>query len=488
MSEQNWGRIMAQKRARAASDRAEAAATRTVRDPSTAKAPDLRLYPMRQHNGAVPDRPIDWRSNDALSEDMAERVRGSLLTVLVMPTGFGKTLASIQSYDRYRQSVDHEVPLTVLAPSAVIKDKNWPKAIQAFNNEHPDRPIDPVMIESPRRFMSICSNAGTKKKFSSEMGRHGVFIVDEIHQFKNPTAKQTKALAKFPHLRKIGLTGTPLTNDPIMDQISYLILAGKYSSKTAFLRETGLEKFVDMYGQITIYDKQNNTVNTGAWPYYNVMLREIARVIYRPNVDISDITMPDVVENMYAVAESEELNARWRSLSKARRDGAFESPADYVMSALETLLTDEARLDALVELVRRPGVHQPLVFFQHRVAAEAISRRFTEEGIAFSERSGQCNTVDLSSPEPILMQYQSGGTGVEVPDSNMAVFYENQRSHMMLVQAKGRNVRRGRDHRVERYHLVAYNPFDFKLFQNLEKHGELNDQMMLEILDSSINE
>lgn len=488
MSEQNWGRIMARRRAQAAQKRAADAAERPVRPASAAKAPALHLYPMRGYTGPVPDRPIDWAANETLAGELSQRVSANLLNVLVMPTGFGKTIASLQSYDRYRSLVGHEVPLTVLAPSAVVKDGNWAKAIQAFNNEHPDRLIDPVMIESPRRFMNICAHKETKKKFSDAMGRKGVFIVDEVHQFKNPTAKQTKALSRFPHLRKIGLTGTPLTNDPIMDQISYLILAGKYTSKTEFMRETRLDKFVDMYGRITIYDKDTNTVNSGAWPYYDTMLSEISEIIYRPDVNISDITMPDVVETVNMVPESPDLNAKFRSLSQAKSKGAFETSVDYLMSALETLLTDEVRLDALVELVTKPGVHQPLVFFQHRVAADAIAERFAAEGITFSERSGHRNNVDLTSPDPILVQYQSGGTGVEVPDSTMTVFYENQRSYVMLRQAKGRNVRRGRTHTVEHHHLVAYNPFDYSLFDNLSKHGELNEQMMIDILEASMSD
>lgn len=485
MSKPNWGRIMAKKRSDAADERV---AKKAVSKPRTTKSnpPTLRLYPMRTHNGSVPDRPIDWSANNELSEGLAQRVQNVRLTVLVMPTGFGKTIASLQSYDAYRSLVGEDVPLTILAPPGVIKDGNWLRAIQAFNDEHPDRIIDPVMIESPRRFLNIYEHKSTKKTFLQEMGRNGIFIVDEIHEYKNPTAKQTKALSRFPHLRKIGLTGTPLTNDPVMDQISYLVLAGFHNSKTAFMEESGLDNFVDHWGQLTIYDKENNTVNGAAWPYYEVLLRDVSKIIYKPDIDISDIAMPDVTDKVHSLDRSELLDGRWRSLAKANRDGAFASQTDFLIAAMETLMIDENRLDALVKLLRQDNAHQTLVFYENHVARDAIAQRLETEGIAFSDRSGQLNTMDLSRPDPILIQYGSGGTGIEIPDSTMTVFYQNQRSYTRLIQAKGRNVRRGRTHNVEHHHLVAFNDFDYALFQNLSDRGELNEKMMIDILERSM--
>lgn len=474
---------MARKRRLAAEQRADAV---VAKKPGTRakNPPKLRLHPMHQHDGSVPDRPIDWSANARIREELSQKMLTSLLSVLVLPTGVGKTIASLQAFDAYRQKVGREVPVTVIAPPKVVKDGNWLRAVQAFNDQHPDRVIDPVMIETPQRLMNIMAHDETKKVLNKEMGRHGVFIVDEVHMFANPTSKQTKALGKFPYLRKIGLTGTPLTNDPIMDQISYLVLAGKYNSKTAFLRESGLDSLQDQYGRFLVYDKKTNRVNRRLWPYYDVMREELSEIIYSPDVDLSNLTMPDVYEHLRVVEGDDESAARWRSLMKAKREGAFESSADYLMAVTETLMTDERRLDALVELVRRPEAHQPLVFFTHRVTRDAIAARFEAEGIAFGERSGAADTMDLSKPDPVLVQYQSGGTGVEMPDSTMSVFYENQFSYILLRQAQGRNVRRGREQRVDQYHLVADNPFDFKVFDNLQSRGELNQRMLDDILES----
>ena len=52
---------------------------------------------------------------------------------------------------------------------------------------------------------------------------------------------------------------------------------------------------------------------------------------------------------------------------------------------------------------------------------------------------------------------------------------------MKLVQAQGRNVRRGMGHDVIQYHLLADCAFDREVFERVRKAEELSDAMLNEI-------
>lgn len=454
---------------------------------SAKKPPKLSWYPMESHDGSVPDKEIDWNSNTDIASEVSERMRQKNLSLLVMPTGFGKTVMSLLAFDRYRQQVGRDIPLIVVAPPKVLSSKSWHRAIQVFNNTFPDRRIDPVMMESYQRLTSMIEHPGTKREVLKAMKPDGVLIVDEFHHYKTPTSKRTKALKKLNMFKILGLTATPLTNDPVMDQISYLVVSGQYNSKTEFYRVSGLDHHLDLWGNPAIYDKRSNRVNETTWPYYRVMVEQFHDIMYAPNVDISDVTMPEVDAQMVFLDESEELDAKWSSLCQQKSKQAFETPVDFMMSVVDMLMTDPSRLDRLVELVTGDDVVQPLVFFQNTSAKEAIAERFDREGIGYQVVDGSSDqAVDTSRRDPVLIQYQAGGAGIEFPDSNVTVFYQNQYSFSQLQQARGRNVRRGRDHTVRQYHVVAQNMFDMMVFDRLSNREEVKESVMADLLAESV--
>lgn len=321
----------------------------------------------------------------------------------------------------------------------------------------------------------------------SAMGAHGVYVLDEVHGYKNPTSKRAKKLQKTPHLRKLGLSATPFTNDRIMDSASYLIMAGFYRNKTDFINSNCLQHFFDDFGRLQIFDDDGRVLPV-LWPDYGRFQEQLSRILYRPSVDINVIGMPDVSGHLVQLDHSDDLDADMRSLAKAYRDRMFDSVTDVRLAQIERLNGDKTRLDKLVEIVTAEDVVQPLVFYWHNVTREAIERAFTDAGLQWQVISGSdaVSDVDFNSACPLLVQYQSGSEGIEMKLSNCSVFYENPSSYVKLEQARGRNVRRGMSHAVSHWHIVADDPFDRELFERMERREELDNEMLDEITRMSL--
>ena len=60
-------------------------------------------------------------------------------------------------------------------------------------------------------------------------------------------------------------------------------------------------------------------------------------VLYRPNIDMSTLDMPDVKQHIIQLPFSEQLNADMRSLNKAYRDRMFDLFSDFFMEYVERL-------------------------------------------------------------------------------------------------------------------------------------------------------
>ena len=133
---------------------------------------------------------------------------------------------------------------------------------------------------------------------------------------------------------------------------------------------------------------------------------------------------------------------------------------------------------------------QPLIFYQHNSAKDAILARLEQEGykdIQVVSGGTDFAEIDLTTDNPILLQYQAGGASIELKKSNCSIFYENQYSHISLIQARGRNVRRASENDlVHHYYLIADCAFDQELYNRVAQGEELTSQILEQMLEDYI--
>lgn len=452
------------------------------------KAPNLDWEPMKDKK-IKPYDFINWNdgSTDVHSLAVAKGLLDEHMQLIVMPTGSGKTAVTIAAIGKLQELTQRKVRFVITAPAATIQGRGWVNTIAAWNTAHPDNTLEPVLVTTIDRFASAGQHGKTMVRIMEALGDNGLIITDEVHKYKNATSKRSKQLQKFSMFKRISLSATPITNNAIYDMMSYLIMAGFYEHKTEFMRTSGLNNFVGKHGRLLVYN-EDGSVNTLLWPYYETVIEQMAAITYRPTVDVSLLDMPDVKSRIYQMEHSAQLEADMRSLSKVYNQRKFDSFTDFYMEVVERLYGDESRLDLLMELVQEPGVRQPLIFYTNTVVLDKICQRFKDANIEYQIVAGgyDFSEVDLEHDGPLLVQYQSGAEGIEMKHSNRSIFYQNQHSYNTLHQARGRNVRRGMQHDVEHYYIIADNYIDQEIFDRVMKREEISGLVIEEIVKTAM--
>lgn len=452
-------------------------------------APLARYLP----DPGVEARSIDWEAQltEPVARELARRMRGARMQMLVMGTGTGKTAVAVGALGAMAQAGDLPA-FMVVAPSAVVEQGGWQQTIASWNAGHPGCQLRPAYLTTHDRFAAAMADPEDRERVRAALGRDGVVVVDEAHAFKNPTGRRAKGLQMLKGARRMCLTATPYTNNALMDTVSYLVMAGAYRSKNDFLVKTGLASYVDSYGNLPMFLKTagGRSLNGPVWDRFREARDELAPCLFAPDTSCVDPQMPLATDRVWRLPPDEDLDMDMASLEMAYKDRLFSSAKELVDALQERVCISQARLERCCELALAPGCVQPLVFFLHAFARESLLEAFSARGVSCQVLDGShpVSKIDAASDSPILVQYQAGGAGIEFPRSNTSVFYENQYSYTLLTQAKGRNVRRGCTHEVTRHHIVSPTAFDQQVFEGVQACGELNDRELERLARLSVGE
>lgn len=488
----DYGKLAAMKKAREKKLKSEEIKDTSVKKKTKKKEPVIDLEPLKAKRARIiTEYKYDW-SDKTTSENSKylceEFENGHRAKILVLPPGVGKTAIAVKTIAELQKSRGREVPFLVLASRTIVDGRGWHNTILTWNHDNPDNQIEPMMIETFDRFSTMLEFPKLVTQICMHLADDGIIIIDEVQNYKNQTSKRSKKLQKLSMFKKLGLSATPLTNDVVIDGGSYLIMNDDFSNKTQFMRETGLDmKVGGRFNDLMIYDKSGH-ISSVLWEYYPTFLEKLSNVIYRPDVDLQNLDMPDVETKMHSLQFNDVLHEDMKSLAKAYQKRMFDSAIDYRMAIIERINADEDRLNEMIEIVKDENTVQPLIFYTHNAVKEAIIDRLTEEKIEYQLVSGgnSFGDVDLDKDCPILIQYQSGSEGIEMKKSNTSIFYENQTSYRVLEQARGRNRRRGMKHEIKHHHLVSPVMFDLELFQRVNKREEISNATLDEITEMTL--
>lgn len=462
-------------------------------------APNLEWEPMQNEKIKLPKYPIKWDDviTDTISNELSTkflldsgRNGPSKAQILKLGTGLGKTAIAVKTIGLMQLELGKQIPIVVATTSKVVAGLGWQSTILSWNTAHPDNKIHPVLITSHDKLASACQHADTIKKILQSLDEDSVLVLDEVHKYKNPTSKRSKQLQKLHMFRKLGLTATPIGNDPILDIASYLIMAGYYRNKSDFISKMGLAdpSFYTMHGALNLYS--NGTIDDERWPEYHLLIDQLSSIMLSPEVDTSHIDIPHVNQNVHQLPFDLSTYLDIGSLVEAKRNRLFPSSIDFTLAVIERLGMESGRLNKLIEIVKDENTQQPLIFYQHNNVKDSIEKVLNENGIPYQIVQGGSDfgEIDLESDDPILMQYQAGGEGVELKHSNCSIFYENQYSYLSLKQALGRNVRRASaNDEVDHHYLISEHGIDKEIYTRVQNHEELSKQIVSEIIEKQLS-
>lgn len=514
--EDDYGIYRAKQRAKEKEQNAQLQKRTQAKKKKKTKAPNMVYYPMEEQT--YPAHPIDWSDESTIKHSTELSTAFSrynkMAKLLAMPPGTGKTAVAVETLGRIQDLKGVPLNIVITAPAKVIEQEGWHKTIQSWNDTHPDNQLNPILITSVDKFSDAGKHEPTRRKLDKLFTPgESMIVMDEVHKYKNPTSKRSKQLQKFRKVPRLGLSATPITNNLILDMMSYLIIAGAYNNKSDFEKQLNLSQYKsrERSTEYLIYDQKTQHINTELWPEYHIMIRQMSDLIYRPDIDMSDLDMPDVTNHIIQLEATEEMESDMRSLIKAHRKRMFDSETDLRMELIRRLHYDDYRLDKLMEIVADENTTQPLIFYQNVIVQKYITDRLEKEGYTdyyviaggsdyteltddgewktyHNDHTVSLEDVDTNKDVPILIQYTSGSEGIEFKQSNTTVFYQNQHSYSILDQAKGRNRRLKMKHDIHHYYLVADHPYDQSIYDVVTNRAKVSAEKMDEIVETAVKQ
>ena len=328
-------------------------------------------------------------------------------------------------------------------------------------------------------------------------------MVDESQRIKSPSSRQSKfahkLARKFPNMKRLILTGTPLHNSP-------LDVYGQFRFVDARIFGTNYDAFKNEYAvQVNI--------GRGIWivtDYKNLdkLAEKMHKVSFR--VDDSVLKLPELLppivrrvdltpKNMKVYKELEKefvvdfrldkwnehdaegvtitptILARMARLQQIT-SGILPSINDYGEEVINQIGTEKR--DALQDLLEELNERVPVVVFarfkhdlaQIRGVAEALKRPYLEQ----SGRTHQWREFRDRDDNCIIgVQTRAGGAGIQLQRANYAIFYSHVQSLGDYQQAVKRLHRPGQTKPTFVYHLVANNTIDGKITAALKAKADI---------------
>lgn len=439
-------------------------------------------------------RPSTVKIAEKLTESYYRNPNIALLTV---KTGGGKTYGAIHTFGQmFKKCV-----LLVFTTDKVAKSKQWQISVTDYNQVmHTQLTVFCNNYEklTSQNFLNILAD-----KLNEIPKQPIVLIIDEAHRIKlasngqsSTRARKIIELARQPYITTVlGLSATAFSNSYI-DVANYLVIAGYYNSKTAFLKKhiKHWDRFhapdiKDSKGRITrdaFYDPDKidwemsqitNYVDTSIYMpklyTYNekFTLNVMQQMKYDQIWDDYEAGKYDIeLENIVTDANGNDIDFL-RCWGRARSDD-------------EHLLADEcseAKDMFVLNVLKRQqkgefdGIHPILIFYQYSCMYTHLKQLLMyiapEYKIVTINGQVKIKPETLSKPTNeqsiYLVQYEAGGEGLDWQWSNISIFYEAPIKYEKFIQAKGRNLRnKSIMPKVYHFNLQMLNTYDAANWQN----------------------
>lgn len=321
----------------------------------------------------------------------------------------------------------------------------------------------------------------------------GGVIVDEVHKIKNPKTQQGKAVAN--NLRdakfKIGLTGTPITNNPL-DLWNILNWLGATRDNYFAFRN----KYVILGGwegkQVMGFKNLNNL---------NADLQQI--MLRRTKNDVIDLP-PKIYKNEYielSAQEKKEYKEQQNHISmiiKKIEDENGDIKEKEVPNILGLLIrlreatsginsSVKSKIERLVELYTEeylPLKHKIIVFTNFTETVKDVvdslaeyNPLFVTGNVPLEERQQKVNLFQSSSEHNIIVgTIGAMGTGLTLNKASAVIFIDKSYSYADNLQAEDRAHRIGTEHSVNIISLIAKNTIDENIESILANKKEYFDK------------
>lgn len=269
----------------------------------------------------------------------------------------------------------------------------------------------------------------------------------------------TKAFLKIAKANPwILLSATP--GDTWQDYIPVFIANGFYSNKTDFIDQHVVYDWRAKYPKIDRY------LNTGR------LIRLRDRILVTMDFERQTVSHHEDVAVPYNISAYKALmRSRWNPWEER----PIETAGELCYSLRKIVNSDESRRTALLELVEdHPKV---IVFYNFDYELDILKSLHYGEGVEIAEWNGHKHQPIPDGDKWIyLVQYTAGCEGWNCITTDTIVFYSQNYSYKVMVQAAGRIDRLTTPYTdLHYYHLKSFSGIDLAISKALKEKKNFNE-------------
>lgn len=295
-------------------------------------------------------------------------------------------------------------------------------------------------------------------------------VADEIHRAKGPLSKQTRALFALRTNRtlyRIGLTGTPIADNPLdLWPALHFVDPDAFPTRGHYRDRYCLTTF-NPFGGATVIGLKPET-RAEFFAITDQYIRRMPKALVLPQLPkkvyvTRYATMSpkqakayrEMKERMIARVEGDDLVGRvvaTNTLERLTRLSQFASSYCELDEAGDVKLAEPSnKLDVLIELLEELDEKPVVVFAQSRQLIDLAGKRLEKNGISHSyivggqsawERQGNIDRFQNGHVRAVLATVQAGGEGITLTRADTMIFL--QRSWSMIFNNQGED----RFHRI----------------------------------------
>lgn len=269
----------------------------------------------------------------------------------------------------------------------------------------------------------------------------------------------TKAFLKIANVNRwILLSATP--GDTWQDYIPVFIANGFYRNKTDFIDQHVVYDWRAKYPKIDRY------LNTGR------LIRLRDRILVTMDFKRQTVSHHEDMAVPYNISAYKALmRSRWNPWEER----PIETAGELCYSLRKIVNSDESRQTALLELVKdHPKV---IVFYNFDYELDILKSLYYGEGVEIAEWNGHKHQPIPDGDKWVyLVQYTAGCEGWNCITTDTIVFYSQNYSYKVMVQAAGRIDRLTTPYTdLYYYHLKSFSGIDLAISKALKEKKNFNE-------------
>lgn len=262
------------------------------------------------------------------------------------------------------------------------------------------------------------------------------------------------------------LSATP--GDTWMDYIPVFVANGFYKNRTEFIREHVV------YSRFSKYPKVDRYINTGRL----IRLRNniLVTMEYQRSTESHNI---DIYTDYDTILYKSIFKDRWNIWENK----PFQNSSELCYALRRVVNSDGSRLDAVVKLFKEhPRI---IIFYNFDYELEILKSVYYGDGVEVAEWNGHKHQpIPECASWIYLVQYNAGAEGWNCIKTDTIIFYSQNYSYKVMVQASGRIDRLNTPYTdLYYYHLKSRSGIDLAIGKALKEKKKFNERKYADSLE-----